>query len=165
MNLKRITKDFGSFVEMQIDYKQSQKDHILDLFGQPYVKKTFTLSIILLFWSLVSAVLDSLFVGGGLVALLMGGVNFMVFLPALIYFIINLVVKIIFINRYLGANISFKNSLVAAVPYVGSSLLLTGALRKHPIFLGALGRYLKHLRKRGPSRFCTSLFSTEENII
>jgi len=158
MNFDNINKSFTSFVQKQVDYSDKQKNHILEIFKESHVKKTFILSIILLFWSLLGAVLDSLFIGGSLVALFMfKDMEMMaVFLPALIYFVTNLLLKVIFVKFYLKSYISVKHSFLAAVPYVGSSLLLANLLRTHPIFLKALSRYLKYLRKRGLSSFCSS---------
>jgi hypothetical protein len=163
MNYERINKSFSAFIRGQSDYDEHQKDHILILFTEPYVKKTFILSIILLGWSLLGAVLDSLFFGGGLVTLFMlEEPSLMVFLPALIYFVTNLVSKIIFVKTYLKEHISWYHSLLAAVPYIGSNLLLANLLKKHPIFLKALVRYLKYLRKRGLGHVCTSFIFTKK---
>lgn len=108
------------------------------------------LSLYLLIWSLLGIVLDALFVGGGIVtALMMQHLMLVFFMPAIIFFGINTLVKFVFIKVYMKNDIGLGIAALATLPYIGSAILFGALLRKHPLFLKALNAYIKQLRKQG----------------
>ena len=156
-----VSKNFSSFVDSQEDYSPRQKEEILNLFRQPVVRRIFMLSLYLLIWSLIGIVLDALFVGGGvLTAIMMQHVMLAFFLPAIVYFTVNTLAKFVFIKAYMKKDIGLRIAAFATLPYIGSAILFGALLQKHPEFLKALHRYIKHMRKKGFVATCKLCFQS-----
>ena len=152
--MRKLLQNFTSFVKAQ-DYSDEQKMEVLTLFKKPKIRKVFLTSLILLAWAMIGILLDGFFVGGGVFATLMMG-DFMpvVFLPALIYFVGNIIAKFLFIKIYLGSQISIKHSLLATLPYLGSAILFGATLRNEPLFLEVMKKYFSYLRSQGLIKVC-----------
>lgn len=164
MSLKRkknsiynlISNSFSDFVMHIESYSRDDKDHVLEVFKEKHIKKYFILAVILLCWSLLGVVLDSLFLGGSILALVMvDEFSVKIFLPALIYFCTNFILKVVFAKAYLGSCINLRQAFFAAIPYVGSTILLGLLFIQEPLFLEFLKKYLISLRKKGLYYICT----------
>ena len=149
-----ILQSLSLFLDTQ-DYSQEEKNEILTLFKKPAIKRVFMLSLYLLIWSLIGIFLDLFFVGGGLFAtLMMGDIMLMLFLPALIYFVVNLLAKFLFIKLFLKDQISLGSAALATLPYAGSAILFGATLSNEPLFLDAMKGYFKYQKSKGLIKVC-----------
>ncbi|MCI5051204.1 MAG: hypothetical protein MRY57_02765 [Candidatus Pacebacteria bacterium] len=137
---------FESFV--QNSYLGQKSFTILTSYSDSRNKRMLKLSMNLITWSFFGVTLDVIcgFVAASLVVTY--GANFITaFGPTGLFFVINLIVKAIYINWFMKGNIPMKLIILGVIPYLGSGIISGFVLKNHPEYREALLKYTQYINK------------------
>lgn len=145
-----LTKDFKHYIAYHTDFNASDRSYITRVFAQPHIRKTVRISLILVIWTFFATFFDSALFSGAIVASAVTGIHAVHLIPNMLFLIVNLVGKLLFISWFDTERIlSTKQRMLASLPSIGIILFLGSVFKKEKLFLKALRGYLGYVRKRG----------------
>ena len=148
---------FDAFIAHDEHFTEAEQAHILDSFREARNQRLVRLSLILALWSVIAAFVDSILIGGGVIASVMMGLNLMYFIPEITFFVVNFAVKVFFVRWYLARSLSFGRLTLSGIPYLGSILVIGFLTKDDPIFFKGVKHFLRYQRGRGVRNLGRSL--------
>ncbi len=143
----RLNKSFKMFINQDEHFTKGEQDHILSSFVHKKNYQVFYLSIFLLMWSIIGAIIESVLLGGATIVSIINSPNISYFIPAILFLIFNIIAKVLFALLYVRRYITTLQALSSGVPYIGAALVLGFLLKNNKLFLKGLLHYIKYLRR------------------
>ena len=165
MSYDTLYKSFKKFIDND-DHRLTEQEQqtALVAFQNPKNRRVFQVSIILLLWSVIGAIIDSFIIGGSALAAAMTGPAWIQLLPTLIFSAINWILKCFFVYFYMKKEVPFNVAFMTGLQYVGFTILLGYTLKNDPEFKRGLQYYTKYLKKKG-IRFIFKSLRDNKNTI
>ena len=135
---------FNTFILTESDFSDGDQETILTDIKNPKNRKTLNLSLILIVWNIGGFFIESALIGGGILFLILKGINWLYFLPEFIFIIVNFSVKVIFTSRYLKDYICLRHTIYACIPSAGPLILLGILLHSNTLLIKAFRKYLMY---------------------
>ena len=139
---------FCSFIQDNGNFDKEEKDYLLHKIIDTKITGVLYVSSVLVTWGFVSSWVDGIILPAtALYSIIEGKITFDQFLPVLLFFSINLILKIAFIIYSLRSKINFINAFLAIIPYVGPLLLMRNYIKNDPILKKGITLFLNNKKK------------------
>ncbi|MDD3694285.1 MAG: hypothetical protein PHC89_02745 [Candidatus Pacebacteria bacterium] len=140
--------NFREFIDHDKKIPKEEKENIHLILEEKENIKIMSLILILLVWSALSAVVESLLIGGGFISSLVhGSLSLRFFIPEFIFVALNFITKLFFIPRFMKGNIAPRYILYGAIPSVGPLILANIFVWKYKFFFSSLKKYARYRRR------------------
>ena len=145
--MEETSKSIQTFEDyVSYHYTGDDVEHITAYLEDEKNKKIFDLSLHLIIWSLVGVVIDiGLFLFGSYLFSQTSAL-YLTVTPLLIFFVINLMAKFIYAAIYLGKDFEYVIGMKAAVPYLGSAILIYDYVSANDTTKQAIREYLGYFK-------------------
>ncbi len=143
---QRLYRSFRRFIDHDTHFSESEQQAILNSFENPHNQRVFQLALILFFWAIIGISIDATLVGGGVVLSFIKGLDVIHFLPSIIFLLVNVLAKVVFVMWYTRSNMSHTRAFFCAVPYIGPLALLGFLSKDDPLFLRGVKHYIGYLK-------------------
>ena len=151
--MRKKLGNFIHFIENESSFNHDERNHILHNLEDKHNRRMINLILILSSWSIISFFIESALIGGGLVFSIIHGIDWVYFVPEILFVLCNIIAKIIFVQRYLHDEVPFSYVLYASIPTVGPLVILGILIKDNVLLLKALREYMKYRRHELFSHF------------
>ena len=140
---------FCSFIQDNKSFDDKEKEYLLHKIIDTKITGVLYVSSVLATWGLASSWVDGLILPGtALYSIIKTEITFQQFLPVILFFSINLFLKISFILYSLKGKISLLNAIIALTPYLGPLLLMRNYIKNDPILKKGITLFLRNKKKQ-----------------
>ena len=140
--------DFCKYVNQDIEFSLDEKAYLTKAIVNDNISGILYVSSVLAGWSLIAGGIDAiLFPGVIIYAIFHGVIDYKVLTPPILFFVGNIIAKLIYISISLKGKVKYYDILISILPYAGSAYLLKKFLIKDKLLSKAVYAFLK-MRKQ-----------------
>jgi hypothetical protein len=144
---------FCSFVESQGGFERHEIIHLQSVILNKRLSRVLYVSSMLAVWSMIAAWVDAVILPFIIIyTIALPGAEYYPLLFPVFWTIINATLKFFFVRQRLGGAVSFKDNLVAVLPYAGAAFLMKNWFVGDPLLRKASLSYIKHQKKSAVHR-------------
>jgi len=129
-------------------HNKSEVKQILEIHNSEHNRELLELSRNLLIWSFIGFAIDVLVFGSAGLLTLKFGFGLATIWPSIIFLIVNLIAKYIYVRRFTENRIGAWLTIKAILPYLGSVLIIQYLADKNELYVEAFKGYLKEFKKQ-----------------
>lgn len=136
--------NFCSYVNDDQKFSSNEKTYLTKLIVNDNISGILYVSSVLVGWAFVAGLIDAiLFPGIIIYAIVHGVIDYKVLTPPILFFVGNIIAKLIYIAISLRGKVKTYDILIAVLPYAGSAYLLRKFLVKDKLLSKAVYAFLK----------------------
>ena len=153
--------NFCSYVHQLNGFSDSEKEYLVKTIVNNSISGVLYVSSVLVGWSFVAGLVDSVLFPGIIVyAIFHGVIDYKVLTPPILFLLGNIIAKLIYISYNLRGKVKIHDILIAALPYAGSAYLLKKFLVNDKLLSKAVFSYLK-MKKQEARTLVFGIFSSK----